>query len=222
MQSRGPMVYRTAHVGAALYVVGVLQFLVGMAWAEWLYPNPPGYSLTGNYISDLGYPGGSAHAVVFNTSIRVLGVCAVLGAVLLTSAFVRKTSARIGIGSLVLAGIFAFLVGTFPEKTVIAGHYVHTLVSAGTFFFSGLALVFLALAMLRDTRWGGYRTYTFLSGIVTWVAMGLFSGGIYLGIGEGGMERLVVAPILLWGLLAGVHVLRIPRFRPAPATESYS
>src|SRR5579871_4850894 len=216
MPSIGPMVYRSAHAGAALLVVGVLQFLVGMAWAEWDYP---GYSLTGNYISDLGCCGGAAHATIFNASIRVLGLLGILGAVLVRSAFTKKTTGRIGIGALVLASAFAVAVGSFPEDSPYLGGNVHGVVSALTFFFSGLALVFLALAMIRDTRWGGYRTYTLLSGLVTWVAMVLFSTGVYLGLGPGGMERLVVAPILLWGILGGVHVLRIPRFRAIPAAE---
>jgi hypothetical membrane protein len=208
------MVYRSAHVGAALLIIGVLQFLLGMAWAQALYPNPPGYSLTGNYISDLGSPGTTAHALVFNVSIRILGLCALAGAALIRSAFAPRRTTRIGIAALALAGVFAFAVGTFPEDSAYLGGNIHTLVSALTFFFSGLALVVLALAMIRDTRWRGFRTYSLVSGLVTWIAMVLFSEGIDLGIGPGGMERIVAAPILLWGVLAGIHLLRTPRFQP--------
>ncbi|HTT25600.1 MAG TPA: DUF998 domain-containing protein [Thermoplasmata archaeon] len=212
MPSLGPMVYRSAHVGAALLVLGVVQFLLGMGWAQYLYPNPPGYSLTGNYISDLGSPGGSTHAVVFNTSIRLLGLCGIIGAYLIRTAFPARRTARLGIAALALAGVSAFAVGTFPEDYM--GGTAHGAVSALTFFFSGLALVVLAAAMIRDTRWKGMRTYTFASGIFTWIAMVLFAEGTYLGIGPGGMERLVVAPILLWGILAGAHLLRTPRYSP--------
>jgi hypothetical membrane protein len=219
MPSLGPMVYRSAHVGAALLILGVVQFLVGMAWAQLLYPNPPGYSLTGNYISDLGAPGGSAHGVVFNASIRILGACTILGAVLIRTAFPTRRTTRLGIAALALAGVFAIAVGTFPEDYM--GGNIHSIVSALTFFFSGLALVVLAAAMIRDTRWKGLRTYTLASGVVTWVAMGLFIKGIYLGLGEGGMERLLVAPILLWGILVGIHLLRTPRYEP-PSVQNWS
>ncbi len=224
MTALGPMVYRSAHAGAVLMVVGVLQYLVGMAVAQVLYPWTK-YSLTQNYVSDLGSPGTTEHALVFNTSIRILGLLAVLAAALIRSAFFPKTTARLGLVGLALAGIGAFLVGTFPEDSPYLGGNIHSLVSLWTFLFSGFALVFLGLAMVRDTRWKGFRLYTFLSGIVTWVAMGLFASGDYLGLGPGGMERVIIAPILLWGFLGGLHLLRIPRFRPQgipswPSTSS--
>lgn len=215
MPGAGPMVYRSAHAGAVLVIVGVVQFVLGMAWAELLYP---GYSLSGNYISDLGCCGGVEHANVFNDSIRVLGALAIVGAYLLRTAFPAKTRSRLGIAALMIAGASAFAVGSFPENSPYLGGQIHTLVSALTFFFSGLALIALSLAMLRDTRWGGYRLYTLASGLVTWVAMALFSAGAYLGIGPGGMERVVVAPVLLWGVVAGVHLLRIPGYRPGSSS----
>jgi hypothetical membrane protein len=63
--------------------------------------------------------------------------------------------------------------------------------------------------MLRDTRWEGFRGYTFLSGIVTLAALALFLASVYPGIGPGGMERLIIAPILLWAIVAGVHLLKL-------------
>jgi hypothetical membrane protein len=204
------MVYRSAHAGAAVLILGVLQFLVGMAVSEYLYPNPPGYSLTGNYLSDLGSPAGSNYAVVFNVSLRLLGIAAIVGAYLIRTALPARRTSRMGIAALALAGGSAVAAGTFPES-YLGGNF-HDVATALTFFFAGLALVVLAAAMIRDTRWKGIRTYTFASGIVTWIAMGLFYRGADLGLGIGGMERVVVAPILLWGIVAGVHLLRIPRY----------
>ena len=210
MPGIGPMVYRSAHVGAALVAFGSIQFVVAMAWSEWLYP---GYSLTQDLISDLGCCGSPAYAVIFNDSVRLLGLCVLVGGFLLRAAFPRRTSARLGIAATMLAGASAFAVGTFPEDSTYLGGHAHALAAALTFFFAGLALVFLALAMLRDTRWGGYRAYTFLSGLVTLVALGLSAAGISYGLGPGGIERLAAAPALLWLIVAGIHVLRIPAFQ---------
>ena len=52
--------------------------------------------------------------------------------------------------------------------------------------------------MFRDTRWDGFRAYTMLSGLVILIALILFATKNYAGLGVGGMERLVVAPMLLW------------------------
>jgi hypothetical membrane protein len=216
MPGLGPMVHRSAKVGAVLLMVGVVEFLVGMAVAQSLFHG--GYSLTNNYISDLGNSDlgapGAAHALVFNVSIVLLGILGLSAAVLLRPAFPSRSSVRVGLAALFLASLFALTVGVFPEN--YHGGTIHTIVSALTFFFSGLALVFLALGMIRDTRWGGYRAYTLVSGLVTWGAMALFIAGPSTPLGVGGMERLIVAPILLWGLVAGVHILRIPTYRPTP------
>jgi len=39
-----------------------------------------------------------------------------------------------------------------------------------------------------------------LLGIVTLSALALFISEIYLGLGKGGMERMIVYPALLWGV----------------------
>jgi hypothetical membrane protein len=68
--------------------------------------------------------------------------------------------------------------------------------------------------MFRDTRWDGFRTYTVLSGFVALIAVALFANKVYAGLGVGGMERLIVAPVLLWALVVGVHLVRIPTYAP--------
>ncbi len=220
MTSLGPMVYRSAHAGAALLVAAVLQFVAAMAVAQFLYPYS-NYSLQRNDISDLGYPAGSAHGLVFDTSISLLGLLTIVAVVLIRTAFTSRTTTRIGLVALALAGLFAFTVGRFPEHSPELGGHLHSIVAALTFFLSGLSLLFLGLAMVRDTRWRRMRLYTFASGIVTWIALVLYVGGHDVGLGPGGMERVIVAPVLLWSVVAGVHLLRIPRYRPT-APDAWS
>ena len=68
--------------------------------------------------------------------------------------------------------------------------------------------------MFRDTRWDGFRAYTLLSGVVGLVALVLFATKTYAGLGVGGMERLIVAPVILWSLVVGIHLARIPTYAP--------
>ena len=209
---RGPLIHRRARLGGFLVGVGSLQFVVAMAVAEYAYP---GYSLTQNHVSDLGGPG-SPWAFVFNDSVRLLGVLAVVGAILLRTAFPEKTRGQVGLGLLAVGGIGAFLVGIYPVGSPELGGNIHDLVALITFAAGSLSLLALSVAMLRDTRWEGMRAYTALSGLVAVTALLLSVRGAYLGIGPGGMERLIVAPILLWGILAGVHLLRLPTYQPTP------
>lgn len=62
-----------------LMFIGAVQFVAGMNIAEFLYP---GYSVSGNYISDLGILQPSAS--IFNASVIILGLL-----VLLSSYFLR-------------------------------------------------------------------------------------------------------------------------------------
>ncbi|MCI4331487.1 MAG: DUF998 domain-containing protein [Thermoplasmata archaeon] len=215
MTTFGPMVRRSAKAGGVLLAVGSVQFVLGMAIAQLLWKGS--FSLSQNYISDLGGPDAAA-AWVFNDSVRILGLCAIAGGYLLYRAFAPKTFSRLGVAMLLLAGLGAIAVGTFPEQSPELGGNIHALASLTAFLGGGLALAFLAVAMLRDTRWDGYRLFTMLCGLVTLTAIALLVSGRYAGLGPGGMERLVAAPILLWGALVGVHLQRIATYHPDTPT----
>ena len=212
----GPLVPSTARIGGALLAVGSAQFVVAMILTQLRYP---GYSDLANYVSDLGGPD-SPSAWLFNGSLILLGLIGVLGTILARKGFPPKTFARLGILFLFVAEVSAILVGWFHETN--RGDLqdrIHTIVSASTFLASAFALLCLGIGMFRDTRWDGYRAYSFLSGLVTLVAIALFEtdplGPGYLGL----WERLIIAPILLWAILAGSHLARLPAFAPArPAT----
>lgn len=206
----GPLVHRIVRPGGVALLLGSLAFIVGMAVAQSRYS---GYSLLTNHISDLGGPD-SPWAWVYNGSVLALGILTVLAALLIRSAFPTRRTARLGLFLLAVAGIGAFLTGIFPEQSTWPFVGIHTLSAAIAFAASGLALLVLSVGMLRDTRWDGYRFYTFLSGVITLVALGLYSASLDFGLRAGGMERLIVAPVLLWGIVAGIHLLRLDVYAP--------
>ena len=212
MTRLGPLVPSTARLGGGFLAIGSLEFVVLSIVTQLHYP---GYSDFSNYISDLGGPS-SPWAWLFNDSIRLLGVLGVIGTVLIRTAFPAKRLARAGIFFLLLASVAAFLVGSFPESTGgTSEDALHSTFSSLTFIASGLALVLLGAGTLRDTRWDGYRGYTFFSGIATFVGIVLFEvdpGGAGL---VGLWERVIVAPILLWAIVAGIHLIRLPAFAPS-------
>jgi hypothetical membrane protein len=209
MNSFGPMVHRSARLGGIFLVLGSFQFVVAMIVVQWKYP---GYSDFGNYVSDLGNTATSPWYWLFNDSLRLLAVLGLIGTVLMRSGFPRKTFARGGLLFLVIAELAAFGVGSFPENVNGA---VHGDASSITFIASGISLMLLGIGTFRDTRWDGYRGYTFLSGVVTFVGIVLFAvdpGGSGL---VGLWERIIIAPILLWAILAGSHLVRLPAFAPS-------
>ena len=215
MNRFGPLVPQTARWGGLCLVVGSVQFIAAMIVVQWKFP---GYTDFGNYVSDLGGPA-SPWAWLFNDSIRLIGVLGVLGTILVRTAFPSKTIARTGLVFLGIASIAAFAVGTFPESNLgDREDALHALSSTITFVASGIALLLLGIGTFRDTRWDGYRTFTFLLGVATFVGITLFQadpGGMAL---VGLWERIIIAPILLWAILAGTHLARLPAFAPARPT----
>ncbi len=220
----GPLVHRSVRHGAYLWILGVLIFVVAMVVTQIGYNgNGVPYSLVHNYISDLGaahcgylaghyYDGGwvcSPWHEVFDVGIVLMGLLLILGVFLIRTGFPPRPSRTLGLALLALAGFGAIGVGLSPEDVNVTVHVI----SAGIAFILGnLALVILGFAMFRDTRWDGFRAYTILSGLVGLVAFGLFYTKNYFALGVGGMERLIVAPLLLWALVAAIHLARIPTY----------
>ncbi|MFZ3355175.1 MAG: DUF998 domain-containing protein [Thermoplasmata archaeon] len=227
----GPLVHRSVHHGAIAWLVGTLQFIVAMIVAQLAWTNPT-YSLTQNVISDLGNTSCGTFAsrdvcsplhLVFNISLIFFGLLILLGILLLPTAFPARASRSIGLGLFSLVGIGAILVGVFPENTLGTVHDIGALLA---FAGGGLGLLALSGAMLRDTRWDGFRTYTGVSGLVTLISLILYVagswhwGGLWASLGEGGIERLIVAPLLLWTIVVSTHLVRIPTFAPPGVRSS--
>jgi hypothetical membrane protein len=187
--------------GLSLFA-GAVQFSIGMIIAEAVDPR---YSVSENYISDLGVRAG---AFVFNSSIIILGI-----AILATSWFsFRAFKDRILTSVVLLAGIGAVGVGIFNEAFAI----LHSLFSFITFFFAALAAI-AAFRVLRPP----FSYLSVLIGAGSLVALGLFlSKNDYLKLGIGGMERMIVYPVLTWAIGFGGYLLGTSHERPISAGDT--
>lgn len=202
---QGPYVRSGAHIGAVLIIVGVAQFaIVGNALTQLYYPH---YSLLTNYISDLGNTATSPWHLAFNVSIILLGLLAIPGTLLIWDAFRPGLFRLLGLSFLWIAEVGAIFVGLFPENV---NGTVHGLASLVVFLFAGLSMLVLAGAMLRDTRWHGYRAFSAIFGLVTLAALVGFLLGHWGPLGPGGVERIVVYPVLIWGVAIGARILGTP------------
>jgi hypothetical membrane protein len=185
----------------ALFFVGALQFIIGMNVAEQLYP---GYSVSMNYISDLGATCLATCTIVqptstiFNSSVMLLGLTIIVGGFLIYRAYPMK----ILLGLLLLTGIGALGVGLFPETTGI----LHHIVSLIAFLFGGLSAI-LAYRIEKSPM----NYFSVILGAVTLISLGLYISGIFLGLGPGGMERMIVYPVVLWGIGLGGHLMQTPK-----------
>ena len=161
---------------------GIIFFIVSMVVAEALYP---GYNISNNYVSDLGV---GPSASIFNFAIVLLGVLLVSGAYF----YSKGIKGKILPAFIVLAGAGAIGVGVFNENF----GSIHVLFSFVAFLFGGVAALYFAATEKSLIRYPSAAL-----GIAGLSALALFTANTYLGLGPGGMERMIIYPTLLWGIL---------------------
>lgn len=192
------MAHSREKVAGMLFFVAATQFVLGIIISEALYP---GFSVSANYISDLGI---GPSAVIFNSSVFLLGLLLLIGTFFLRHLHSFKTVNLL----LLLMAVGAMGVGVFTK------HYrtAHGAVATMAFFFAGLSAISSHKLLKKPLS-----LISIILGAMTLGALVLFSAGMitsgsltsdiaydsdfYLGLGPGGMEHLIIYPALMW--LAG-------------------
>jgi hypothetical membrane protein len=201
-----------AKSGVAIFV-GAVQFGVLLIVSEIIYSangtnsfgyvNGYAYSVSTNYVSDLGAncPSSGAcyippSALLFDSSIALLGLLILLGAYFLHRAFKWMPATVL----IALTGVGALGVGWAPETTGIW----HGIFSLMVFLFAGLSAIVTYRFQKKPMSY-----FSVLLGVITLIALILFVPNIYLGLGPGGMERMIVYPALLWAIGFGGHLMAL-------------
>jgi len=211
--------------GLAIFV-GAVQLAILVVVSEVIYTtassphifgtgNETGYtySVASNYISDLGancFPSGVCYippsALLFASSVVILGLTFLICAYFLHRAF-RWMPATLLVA---ITGLGAIGVGVLPETTGI----IHEVPSLVTFLFAGLSAI--ASYKLQKKPLGYLSVFlgvlTIASLILAVPATWQFrltasNSGFYLGLGIGGIERLVFYPAILWAISFGSHLM---------------
>jgi hypothetical membrane protein len=201
------MPYPKKKMAGLLFFVAATQFVLCFIIAEALYP---GYSVHDNYISDLGV---GPSAIVFNISVFLLGLLILAGTYFLRYTPDFKTLNIL----LLLMAIGAMGVGIVTKNYTLA----HGAIASMAFFFAGLSAI-TSFKVLQKP----FSLLSIMLGAMTLAALALFSLGLvasgsitsteaydstfYLGLGPGGMERMIVYPTLMWLAAFGGHLLTKP------------
>jgi hypothetical membrane protein len=206
---------RSIVLGASLWVVAPVLLVLGMAITQLGWTTP--YSLLDNVISDLGavncgpWPTSHSHYVcspwhvVFDTSAVLFGLLAIAGALLIRRALPPGRLATVGLFLVVVAGIGAIGVGLFPEDVNPSVHAISALLA---FLLGNVAVTLLGVSMIRQSPWRGYVVFSELCGAEGLAALVWYASGDWGTIGQGGTERLIVAPLLLWITVIGIRAGR--------------
>jgi len=180
-----------------LLLAGCLIQFFGMQIAEYVYP---GYSVSSNVISDLG-ANNLTSALLFNITLFIFGAAVIITFFILQKRGMDKAFCYL----LIFAGVGAIIVAIFNENTISAVH------NMGAF----LAFVLTAFAAMRSyhTIFKGkvQGTFSLILGIVGFVAAVCMidTPGVndFLGLGKGGMERMLYYPAVLFAMTLGVFLL---------------
>jgi hypothetical membrane protein len=175
-----------------LLVLGSLELLFLEQLAEILYP---GYSVSLNYISDLGV-GPEPSRTIFTVGIIVFGVFVT------TSVYLLGGPAWEVPILVALSGAGTIGVGVFNENWGT----IHLVFAALAFGMGCLA----ALVSSRTVRLPLSAVFATL-GVIGLMALGLQASGTFLGLGVGGMERMIYYPAIIWVLIYGVYLMSIEK-----------
>ena len=181
------MMYTSRTRAGILIFIGTAWFLIGIIVSEALYP---GYKVT-QMISDLGV---GSTAPIFNSAIFGFGLLLIAAAYLLHTRRINRGFLFL----LALTGVGAAGVGIFPETVVIP----HAISAITVFICGGLCAIFAYRIFTGPWSW-----ISPVLGIITLVATVLLGAKCYLGLGAGGMERMIAYPLILWAIGTGAFLM---------------
>lgn len=219
---------RTRLVGLLLLAGGLVGF-GGIHVAEFAYP---GYSVSEDFVSDLGATcadiASSPHdctvvqpaSAIFSLSVDALGLLVLLAAYLAYPLVLpRRLALLLGVTGLGALGVGLVSEAYSPYHSLFAltaflGGSVTALASFRV-LARPLAYVSLALGCLATVALGWF---SLLSLEIRATAAGTAFPAIWSPLGVGGMERMVVDPILVWVVVFGTILLLVPGglARPSP------
>jgi len=182
------MKYENRKIAGSFLFIGAVLCVLGIIIAETFYP---GYSTSGNYISDLGV---GPSSLIFNSSVFLVGALTVGCAYFIQRAFDFRLFSLFA----AIAGIGAMGVGLFTEDAGV----VHVAFSFITFLFAGLSAI-----MSYKLQKPPFSHFSVILGVMVLSALVLFASSTFLGLGKGGMERMIAYPALLWAIGFGGHLI---------------
>lgn len=176
-------------IGGLLIFIAVAQFIIMLIILESVYP---GYDVGKNYISDLG---------VGPTGLAFSGTTILFGFLMITSAYFLMHALKSRMYGMLQAimGIGAIGVGVFPE-TLLAPHSAFALIA---FVFGAILAIYSGKFQKPPSKY-----VSIVLGVLSLAILFLSLSKLYTPLGFGGMERMVVYPTLLWGLMFSGYLMK--------------
>lgn len=177
------------NIAGLLVFIGSFVFSISILITEALRPT---YSVSLDVISGLGV---GPDGYIFNDSIILMGLLVIASSFILFSDGKKYPWAF----TMILVGIGAIGVGVFHVNTAFVPHSMSATIA---FVFSGISAVLFVTT--KDTV---LRYLSAAIGVLILVSFLLFRQRDLLGLGVGGMERMIVYPTLLWAMAVSGYLM---------------
>jgi len=171
--------------------LGALELLLLIHVAEFLYL---GYSVSQDYLSKLGV-GPATPRAVFVVALVAFGLMVLWASFLLRQ---RDRRSRLWL-LLALSAIGAIGVGAFDMDNF---RELHGLSALFAFLFGNLAAIYSSKTVRPPLSW-----VFALLGLIGLTALALMVPEVDLGLGQGGIERMVFYPAMFWVMTYGVYMM---------------
>lgn len=195
-RDNNPFLKKRITAGLFFFLAGSI-LLMGIITAEIFYP--AGYTTAQSEISDLGATR-PPDSIIYQPSASIFNATMVLGGGLLLAASIllyREQKKWVPVLFPLLLGIGVLGVGLFPGNNAI----FHPLFAMLTFISGGLAAI-----MSWKMTSAPFRYVLVLLGMITLVF--LFFASFFTSIlGDGGTERFIAYPLILWMLGFGGYLI---------------
>ena len=203
---------KRAEIGKFIWIANsqwfIIQFIVSLSWKD------PGYSWKNNMVSDLGDTIISPLSGLMNFSFILTGILSVLGALFLRKFLFKSIQGIIVVILLTGGATGIIMVGLNPENLRISLHLLGANIAGLTvvaIFLSSLLFkkseslkllskpsFYLSIFLLFVGIYYGHIKGEYSSVVTDSGVRYISSKADFLGIGGGGMERLLTYPLILW------------------------
>ena len=206
--------YWTRMTLGALLLVATSEFFLAQIIAQLAWP---GYSVSQYDISALGvtecgpYTNGSGGLtfyacsplhVVMNAGFILLGVLTIAGVLLTRSIWPQRRLTSVGVALVAVSGLGAILSGLFPANVNLGFHVLGALLN---FLTASVGLLLLGLGARKRNGW--LAAWSIALGLTTIAGLILYNSQNFLGLGPGGMERVLGYPSVIWAIGLGAALL---------------
>jgi len=187
------MNYDNKKTAGLLLFVGTVQFVLAIIISEAVYS---GYSVRQQQMSDLGdWSLAGNSAAIWNISGILWGLFIIAGAYFIQRGF----KSRLFPSLLVIIGFGWTGLSVVSLDISLPVHILFAWVAG----FSALASVFMCYKFVKSPL----SYVSVILGAVMVAGFVLFGSGSYLGLGLGGMQRILIYPLLLWLLGFGAYLI---------------